>query len=58
MSFPIYLLGSALVIGGVAWGMSIAGISQKYIIIACLIMLGIGVLSGVAKTRMKDPPTT
>ena len=58
MSFPIYLLGSALVIGGVAWGLSIAGVSQKYIMIACLIMLGIAILSGVAKTRMKDPPTT
>ena len=40
MSFPIYLLGSALVIGGVAWGLSIMGVSQKYIIIACVIMLG------------------
>ena len=34
MSFPIYLLGSALVIGGVAWGLSIAGVSQKYIVVA------------------------
>ncbi len=56
MSFPIYLVGSALVIGGVAWGLSVMGVSQKYIIIASVIMLGIAILSGVAKTRMKDPP--
>jgi len=58
MSFPIYLVGSALVIGGIAWGLSIMGVSQKYIVIACLIMLGVGILSGVAKTRAKDPPTS
>lgn len=58
MSFGIYLLGSALVIGGIAWGLSIMGVSQKYIVIACVIMVGIGILSGVAKTRMKDPPAS
>lgn len=58
MSFGIYLVGSALVIGGIAWGLSIMGVSQKYIVIACVIMVGIGILSGVAKTRMKDPPAS
>lgn len=57
MSFPIYLIGFLLVIGGVAWGLSVAGIPTLYIVIACVIMLGIGILSGVAKTRQKDPPS-
>ncbi|MES2524900.1 MAG: hypothetical protein V4617_19535 [Gemmatimonadota bacterium] len=57
MSFGIYLFGYLLVIAGVAWGLSVAGVGQTYIIIACVIMLGIGILSGVAKTRMKDPPS-
>ncbi len=56
MSFGIYLFGFALVIGGVAWGLSVAGVPSLYIIIACVIMLGIGILSGVAKTRQKDSP--
>ena len=55
MSFGIYLIGYALVIGGVAWGLSVAGVPSLYIIIACVIMLGIGILTGVAKTRQKDP---
>lgn len=54
MSFPIYLFGFLLVIGGVAWGLSVAGVPSLYIAIACVIMLGIGILSGVAKTRTKD----
>jgi len=58
MSFPIYLLGFAFVVGGVAWGLSVAGVPSLYIVIACVIMVGIGILSGVSKTRMKDPPGT
>jgi len=58
MSFPIYLLGFAFVIGGIAWGLSVAGVPSLYIVIACVVMVGIGILSGVSKTRMKDPPGT
>ena len=58
MSFPIYLFGFALVIGGIAWGLSVAGVPTLYIMIACVIMLGIGILTGVARTRQKDPPTS
>ena len=57
MSFLIYLLGFALVTGGIAWGLSVAGVPTLYIAIACVILVGIGVLSGVSKTRMKDPPS-
>lgn len=57
MSFPIYLFGFALVIGGIAWGLSVAGVPTLYITIACVIMLGIGILTGVSRTRQKDPPT-
>ena len=58
MSFPIYLFGFALVIGGIAWGLSVAGVPTLYIMIACVVMLGIGILTGVARTRQKDPPTS
>ena len=58
MGFPIYLVGFILVIAGVAWGLSVAGVSQTWIIIACVILLGLGILSGVTKTRQKDPPAS
>jgi hypothetical protein len=54
MSFAIYIVGFAILIGGVAWGLSVAGVSATYIGIACVILLGIGIVSGVAKTRTKD----
>ncbi|MEO7521845.1 MAG: hypothetical protein ABIW79_08520 [Gemmatimonas sp.] len=57
MSFPIYLVGFLIVIAGVAWGLSVAGVPTLYIGIACVILVGLGILTGVSKTRTKDPPT-
>lgn len=54
MSFSLYLIGFVLVIAGIAWGLSTAGLAPVYIAIACLILAGIGVITGVAKTRTKD----
>lgn len=56
MSFPIYLVGFLIVIGGIAWGLSVVGVPTLYIMIACVIMVGIGIVTGVAKTRQKDSP--
>ncbi len=56
MNFWIFLVGFLVVIAGVAWGLSVAGVPQTYILIACVIMLGIGILTAVTRTRQKDPP--
>ena len=58
MSFSLYLLGFVIVIGGVAWALAEIGVSPVWITIACVILLGLGILTGVARTRTKDPPTT
>lgn len=55
MSFSLYLLGFVILIGGVAWGLIVAGIAPVYVAIACVILLGIGILTGVTRTRPKDP---
>lgn len=55
MSFLIYLIGFAILIGGVAWALVTAGVPQLYVLIASVILLGIGILTGVARTRSKDP---
>jgi hypothetical protein len=56
MSFALYLVGFVVVIAGVAWGMSTAGIAPLYIGIVSVILFGLGVVSGVSRTRSKDPP--
>ena len=56
MSFSLYLLGLALLVGGISWALIKAGIAVVYVGIACLIIAGIGVMMAVSRTRSKDPP--
>ncbi len=56
MSFSLFLVGFIILIAGVAWGLTVAGLSQTYVMIACLILLGLGITMGVTRTRPKDPP--
>jgi hypothetical protein len=54
MSFALYLLGFAVLTGGIAWGLVTAGVPHLYVAIACVILVGVGILTGVARTRTKD----
>jgi hypothetical protein len=56
MSFFLYMLGLAILIGGIGWGLMVAGVATIYIVIGCLIVAGIGVMMAVSRTRSKDPP--
>jgi poly(A) polymerase Pap1 len=54
MSFSLYLLGFAFVIGGVAWALVVAGMKTLYVVITAIILIGIAILTGVSRTRNKD----
>ena len=54
MSFALYLVGLVLLVGGIAWGLVAAGVSAAYVGITCLIVLGIGIMTAVSRTRTKD----
>jgi hypothetical protein len=55
MSFTLYLIGFVVFVAGVAWGLSVAGVSPTYIGIAVVILIGLGMITGVTRTRSKDP---
>lgn len=55
MSFALYMIGFVLLIAGIAWALVLAGVSATYIAIACIILAGLGVITGVSRTRTKDP---
>lgn len=55
MSFSIFLVGFAIFIGGIAWALITAGVQHLYVMIASVILLGVGIVTGVARTRGKDP---
>jgi len=54
MSLIIYLVGFAFVIGGIAWALITAGVSAQHVTIACVILVGVAILTGVTRTRTKD----
>jgi hypothetical protein len=56
MSFSLFMLGLAVLVGGIAWAMVTAGLAITYVAIACLIVGGIGIMAAVSRTRAKDPP--
>jgi hypothetical protein len=55
MSLALYLIGFAVFIGGVAWGLSVAGVPALYIGIAIVVLIGLGLMTGANRTRGKDP---
>jgi hypothetical protein len=55
MSFGIYAIGYVILITGIAYMAHLMHIPQGYIAATCIILLGIGVITGVQKTRGKDP---
>jgi hypothetical protein len=55
MSFGIYAVGYFILILGVAYLAHLMHVPQNYIIALGIIMFGIGIVSGVQRTRGKDP---
>jgi hypothetical protein len=54
VSFIIFMLGLAILIGGIAWGLVLAGVATKYIVITCLIVAGIGTMMAASRARAKN----
>jgi hypothetical protein len=51
----VYLIGTLLVVAGLAYGASRFGVSQVWIISGALVIIGLGLMAGIVKTRQKDP---
>ncbi len=51
----IYLFGTLLVVAGLAYGADRLGIGQAWIVAGALVIIGIGLMGGIVKTRQKDP---
>ncbi len=55
MSFALYVLGYIIIVIGVALGAHYMHVPPHWIGVLVLIMLGIGVATGVSNTRHRDP---
>jgi hypothetical protein len=57
-SFGIYLIGFAVLIVGLAIAASLLGVPRIWIGVGAIVLVGLGILTGVSRTRRPDPPTT
>ena len=54
MSFGLYSIGFVLVIGGLIYGAHLMHVPAHWIAVGAIVLLGLGVLTGVKATRQKD----
>lgn len=57
-SFAIYMIGMVVVILGLAFAAARIGVPGIWIGIGATVLIGLGLLTGVARTRRPDPPSS
>jgi hypothetical protein len=55
MSFGIYAIGFAILIGGLIYAAHLMHVPSHWIFAGAVVLVGLGILSGVKATRQKDP---
>jgi hypothetical protein len=55
MSFGLYAIGFAILITGLMYGAHLMHMPAHWIVVGAIVLLGVGILSGVKATRQKDP---
>jgi uncharacterized membrane protein len=54
VSFGIYVLGFLVLIGGLTYGATLMHMPTRWIVALDIVMVGLGIVSGVKNTRQKD----
>jgi hypothetical protein len=54
MSFVLYAVGFAILIMGLVYGAFLLHLPTHWIVVGAIVLLGVGILSGVKATRQKD----
>jgi hypothetical protein len=55
MSFGLYSIGFVIVIGGLIYAAHLLHVPAQWIAVGAVVLLGLGILTGVKATRQKDP---
>ncbi len=54
MSFLLYVIGFLVAIGGLTYGAVILHVPTQWIVAGAIVLVGLGILTGVKATRQKD----
>ena len=55
MSFGLYAMGFAIMIGSLIYGAYLVHMPAHWIVVGAVVLLGVGILTGVKATRQRDP---
>jgi hypothetical protein len=55
MSFGLYAIGFAILIGGLTYAAYLVHMPAHWIVVGTIVLVGVGILSAVKATRQKDP---
>ena len=53
-NLALYMVGYLILIGGLAWGADRIGVSSTWIGIGAVVLLGLGIVTGVSRTRRRE----
>jgi peptidoglycan/LPS O-acetylase OafA/YrhL len=54
-SFSTYLIGFIVLIIGLAIAAILLGVSPTWVVVGCIVLIGIGILTATTRTKPKDP---
>ncbi len=54
MSFALYIVGFVILICGLAYGAVLMHVPQHWIAVGVVVLVGLGILTGVTNTRQRD----
>ena len=55
MSFTLYLIGYVILIVGLVIGANMLHVPPRWIGVGVVVLVGLGILTGVTNTRRRDP---
>ncbi len=55
MSFALYIVGFIVLIAGLAVGAFLLHVPAQWIAVGVIVLVGLGILTGVSNTRQRDP---
>jgi hypothetical protein len=55
-AFVLYVAGFIILLGGLVYGAFLLHVSHTWIGVGALVMIGLGIMSAVSRTKQRDAP--
>jgi hypothetical protein len=55
VSFALYVVGFIIFVAGLSYAASLAHVPTHWIVAGDIVLIGLGIITGVTGTRQKDP---